>query len=259
MNFKAPQRPLSLSTRLLATEAPPPWGQLTAISIFVISILCFIIAAVLTLPSGLAGATLAEHWLALNIGALLSIIFLILRMRNPGYRGALRFSHPPVSLNLLYFIAWGLLLSFSLDLLGQILTGRILPPLELIDTFALRAELSLVSLFLAILFMMLGQPVVEETLLRGILYPAMRARLRGNYGLLVAIISNALVHTILHNALYGGLGNSADIVQYWLVIIWPLLAGLAFTIARVMSQSTLVAVLVHAGASAGALLKVFLL
>ncbi|MCY3934986.1 MAG: CPBP family intramembrane metalloprotease [Chloroflexi bacterium] len=259
MSFSPPKRPPTLWERLLAMEEPPPWGQFTAISVCTISIFCFIVATIVTLPDGLLFASAEERWLALNLGASLNILLLLFRFRQPKQFAALRFSLPSPLQRVLYFIGWGLLLSFSLDLIGQILTGRILPPLELIDTFTQRVDLSLTAWLLAALFMLAGQPLVEETMLRGILYPAMRARLKGNAGLWVAILSNALAHTILHNALYGGLGRQADLVQYWLVIIAPFLAGFAFTLARVLSQSTLGAVLVHVGASVGALLKVFLI
>lgn len=259
MKFKPPQRPPTLKERLLATEAPPPWGQMTALSTFLFCILCFIVGAFLALPFGMANATLEAQWLALNIGALLTITYLAIRMRQPANRTALRLSHHPGGPTLLYFIAWGLLFSFALDLLGRLLIGRILPPLELIDTYASRADLSILSVVLAAIFMLLGQPLVEETVLRGILYPAMRARLSGTVGFGMALLSSALAHTILHNALYGGLGSERNILQFWLVIIAPLLSGFAFAIARAASQSTLVAILVHVGVGAGALLKLILL
>ena len=259
MTLKPPKRPPSLKARLLAVEAPPPWGQMTALGAFVITIFCFIAGAFLALPFGIANATLEAQWLALNIGALLTIIYLVIRMRQPPQRAALRLSPRHGGPTLLYFIAWGLLFSFALDLLGQALTGRILPPLELIDTYAARAELSVASALLAALFMLLGQPLVEELLLRGLLYPAMRARMSGTGGLGLALLTSALAHTILHNALYGGLGEQIDITQLWLVIITPLLAGFAFAIARAASQSTLAAILVHVGVGGGALLKLILL
>ena len=259
MKVKPPKRPPSLKARLLATEAPPPWGQMTALGAFVITILCFIVGAFLALPFGIADATLEARWLALNLGALLTIIYFAIRMRQPPQRAALRLSPRRGGPALLYFIAWGLLLSFALDLLGQALIGRIRPPLELIDTYAARAELSVASALLAALFMLLGQPLVEEVLLRGLLYPAMRARLSGAVGLGMALLSSALAHTVLHNALYGGLGSERDITQLWLVIITPLIAGFAFGIARAASQSTLATILVHAGAGGGALLKLILL
>lgn len=259
MSFSPPKRPPTIRERLMAAEEPPTWGQFTAIGVCVISIFCFIAATILTLPDGRLLASAEERWLALNLGAALSILMLLYRFRQPAHFAALRFSPPAPLHRMLYFVGWGLLLSFSLDLIGQILTGRILPPLELYDTFTYRAELSLTAWMLVALFMILGQPLVEETMLRGILYPAMRARLKGNIGLWAAILSNALAHIILHNALYGSLGQRADLTQYWLIIIAPFLAGFAFTVARVISQSTLVAILVHVGASIGALLKIFLL
>ena len=255
-----PQRPPSLKERLLTPEAPPPWGQFSALTAFALVILCFILGALIILPAGATETSLEEHWLALMIGALLSLSSFAARFRLPERRAALRLGVNRLrALTLVYFAGWGLLLSFALDLLCQLFVGRILPPPVLSDTFAARAGLSLESALLAIVFLLIGQPLVEEVLLRGILYPALRARASDGIGLIYALLTSALAHTVLHNFLYVSPGSSLSMAQLWLLVIAPLSAGLAFSIARAASQSTLAAILMHAGMGGGALLKLVLL
>lgn len=255
-----PQRPPSLKERLLAPEAPPPWGQFSALTAFALVIFSFILGAIIILPAGVGEATLEDHWLALMLGALFALSSFAARFRLAERRAALRLSlKDQRALTLGYFFGWGLLLSFALDLLCQLLVGRILPPPALSDTIAARAQLSLDSALMAIIFLLVAQPLVEEILLRGILYPALRARAKDSIGLIYALLTCALAHTVLHNFLYVAPGNSLSLEQLWLLVIAPLSAGFAFSIARAASQSTLAAIVMHAGMGGGALLKLFLL
>ncbi len=256
-------KPTGWLTHLRTPEEAPPWGQMSALVALAMVVACFVAGAFLILPLGMATGSLDAHWLALTIGAILTLAYLAFFFRNSTHRAALGkgFRELRGRQSIQYWLAWGFMVSFALDLLGQALIGRIWPPLELWPTFQARlnAELGILSLLLAALFMLVLQPIIEEVVLRGMLYPAMRARIAGESGVWVALISAALAHSILHNALYGSLGAGRDFSEIWLVILLPSISGFTFGMARAISQSTLAAVYCHAGFGVAALAKILLL
>jgi len=90
--------------------------------------------------------------------------------------------------------------------------------------------------------MVFAQPIGEELVFRGVLFPSLRMIFGGWGGLLV----NALVYTAFHAAIYTANTVANGSTALWVSIGIPILHGLIFAAFRAYTGSTRAAIVAHA-------------
>ncbi|MHB8627594.1 MAG: CPBP family intramembrane glutamic endopeptidase [Aggregatilineales bacterium] len=219
--------------RLQAPERAPTWSAVSGI-LFVLAYGVVWIAAqalAVTLTGGnLAIPSDAAQALGALVASLLIAVVVIqwVRRRVPkDWQTALHLetSH---TLPLFMCLLIGLAGAWAIDLLGILLHlkgGQVVPP----AFGALSGQLS-VGWIAAAVTALLAQPIGEELLMRGLLYPSLAAR-AGNLG---AIALTSAIGVILSTLLAGPLP--------WYALIQPALMNVLITGLRVHTQSTQMAI-----------------
>lgn len=229
--------------KLSAAEAPPTWGLLAALLAVVMAFVFMALAGTalaLLFTSPQDPAALLTGWL---IGGTLLIGYIWLTQRTAEARAALRLERSRLPLLIAFGVGFGA--AITLDLVAILFAGRVLPPPEL-ATLGVPASAQWLRI---LLFMLIVQPVAEELLFRGMLYPSLRAA----QGVWAAIITSAAFYGVFHQLLYAAnIGGAAGL---WYNLLEPTLVGVALGGVRAYSQSTRAAVVAHIGVSVFALLK----
>lgn len=223
-------------------EAAPPWGLITAIVAVVIAFVF------LTLVGGTIGLTLLADtpsalpagWLA---GSLLTLAFVLITRRTPEDRRAL--FQPGKGMPLLIAFGIGFGIAVTLDLIAAIFVQQVIRAPELAT---LTSGLALWGI--GGVFMIIVQPLNEELIFRGMLYPALRAA----QGWVVAVVVSSAFYGLFHQLIYSS-PLYAGTLGLWYTLIEPLLAGLVFGLIRAASKSTWAAVAAHVGFGVFAFLK----
>jgi membrane protease YdiL (CAAX protease family) len=221
----------TLFTRLAAPESPPPWRTLDVIITSIVLLgAFFLVGPVITLaivgdPATQPAIAPLVGWI---IGGILTLAYLIFIQRYDS--AALKLGETPISLP--FIMLFGLAVAVTLDVLGLLLTGQIIPATELINA----ARFDSFGWILAFAFMVIIQPITEELIFRGVLLPTLRARIGSWLGLLISILIYGLFHLLAYTP-GSGLNGYALIV--------PFLAGLIFGMVRVYTDSTRAAIITH--------------
>ncbi|MFN8379178.1 MAG: CPBP family intramembrane glutamic endopeptidase [Anaerolineae bacterium] len=244
-----PREPLL--KRLTRIEPAPPWGGGTVIVMIVSAFLLLI-----------AGSFVALTWLPATpeaklfgwgLGGIGLIVLVTVRIRNrPDQRMALRLRPNGTPLPFVLFIAVGFALAF--DLLSLAVTGgAFLNAPELIGA---ETAGSLITWVLAVLVMVVIQPISEELVFRGYAFPWLRSAFGAWPGLLLAAVLSAFLHFLIFPPDYSltqpGLGS---LPVLWFGLILPFLAGLVISSTRAITGSTRAAIVAHAGFGLFAVLK----
>jgi membrane protease YdiL (CAAX protease family) len=248
-----PREPLL--KRMTRLEPAPPWGGGTVILMIVSAFLLLI-----------AGSFFALSWLPATpesklfgwgLGGVAIIALVTLRIRQkPEQREALRLRPSGTPLPFVLFIAVGFALAF--DVLSLAITGgAFLPAPELIGA---EAQSSLVTYALAILVLVVLQPISEELVFRGYAFPWLRVSFGAWGGLLLASALSAFFHFLMFPPDY----RSAypDIGQFpmlWFGLALPFLDALVISATRAITGSTRAAIVAHAGFGLFAVLKLLAL
>lgn len=234
--------------RFARPEPAPPWGVLTAIGA-VLAMFAAIILGTVIADSVLESSpeALMTGW---AIGMVLTILFVaVTRRRTEDDFRALRLrpSRAPLLLLLLGMIG----VAVALDLLSAIITGdQTLATAELLN-FS-RAEVGFFGWMIAFLFLVVLQPVAEELVFRGVLFPALRTGL----GIWTGFFVCAGFHAVFHFAAYPPTPENQTILL-WYGLLLPFLDALVFTGVRAATGSTRAAIVAHAAFGLFALLKVY--
>lgn len=228
-------------------ENPPAWGLLLALAAlvahFVFTALVGPSLTVLVLfpQAEQLSAALLSGWL---VGGLLTVFFVQRIVRTPEAMLDLRLNESPTPLLILFGIGFGA--AVTLDLIAILVAGRVLPPIEL----AALLNPSPLLWILAALFMVLVQPLAEELVFRGMLFPALRAA----QGVWVAILLSSAFYGLFHFLLF-----SSETFNLWYGLLEPMLAGLVIGVTRAATRSTRAAVAVHVGVGVFGLVKTLLI
>lgn len=248
-----PREPLL--KRLTQIEPAPPWGGGTVILMVVSAFLLLI-----------AGSFVALTWLPANPEAKLfgwglgnaGLIGLVtLRIRNrPEQRQALRLLPNGTPLPFVLFIAVGFALAF--DLLSLVITGgAFLVAPELIGA---EAQGSLITWVLAVVVLVVLQPISEELVFRGYAFPWLRAAFGAWPGLLLASALSAFFHFLIFPPDYSlTQPATGSFPALWFGLVLPFLAALVIGATRAITGSTRAAIIAHAGFGLFAVLKLLAL
>ncbi len=234
--------------RLQRDEPAPPWGIFTGLLAFGVAFV-FIALAGVALASFVfppqSPSSLIAGWL---VGSVLLVGYITATQRTPEARAALRLDNK--SLPVLIAFGIGLSAAVVFDLIAIPIAGAILIPPE----FSIyTSNPGVMGWLLAGLFVLAVQPLAEELVFRGVMYPALRAEQR----VWVALFVSAAFYGIFHQLVYPHPAQGA--AGLWYGLIEPLLFGLVLGGIRAASGSTRAAIAAHAGIGAFALLKALLL
>lgn len=243
------QKNESLITRLGRVDFTPPWS---------------LVSAALTIAFGMimiiVGSTFAFVWIGEGtatavVGWAVGCIFMALMVwqTRAKDRAALMLNAPRTPLALILFISIGT--AVAIDIVGLALTSAFLPAPELLGINL--AALNVRDILLAVLFLVVAQPLGEELIYRGVALPAFRAALGSWLGLVVTAAVYGVFHWLsyppAYNATYGAFA------PYWYGLIAPILAGLYFGAVRILSGSTRAAIAAHAAFGLFAIIKLLVL
>jgi membrane protease YdiL (CAAX protease family) len=251
-----------LTTRLGASETPPPWGMAAAIAASVASFAAMIFGASITLtlfcglPANAAYCQAANFqlppavlFIGWGIGVSMTIAFIRFTRNRLAERAALRLQATTTPLFFLLFIGVGL--AITLDIVSRVVTGLRFPNLELLGLYQqialFRQPVDALTWLLAGVFMVLGQPVAEELVFRGVALPALRTAL----GAWPGLVASTILYTVFHLAVYPP--QTADTLGLWHGLAAPFISGLIFTSVRLYTGSTRAAIVTHAAFSLFAL------
>jgi membrane protease YdiL (CAAX protease family) len=250
-----------LIARISATESPPPWTVFSALSSVIAAFASVIIGTALTLITlnnsqygPLAGWT---------VGAIFTIAFVLIRFRKPEEREALRLSAAKSGAGLLQEVFLMLLIGVGLAVALDVISARVAgtspfePELQRPFGEAARAASLLIdypivfiSWIFAIAFMVIGQPISEELIFRGILLPSLRKATGAWPGYIVSALIFAVFHLLAYST------SISDFNSLWHGQILPFIAGLIFGAVRLYTGSTRAAILAHAGFGLFAIVKI---
>lgn len=222
-------------TRIGAPEAPPPWGLGIALT-NAIAAFCALIIGVGVAVSlwGDAQHVLFAGW---SMGAALAAAFVWMTRRKDAERQALQLGEVPVA-TLFMVLLVGLGIAITLDVVSFRLIGQFVSDPELATLYG--QPVTAITWVFAALFMIVMQPVAEELVFRGMIFPVLRKELGGWFGLLV----NAVLYAGFHMLAY--LPQEArDATGLWYGVAVPFIAGLFFGVVRAYTGSTRAAVAAH--------------
>lgn len=232
-----------LLARIGSPEATPAWSLLTALLLLVGAFVAIIVGATigsLLFPD--AQFVLLGGW---TIAALLAIGITLTNLNKPGQREGLRLTQSGALPSAFFILLIGIGLAITLDVILQTVTRVTLPAPELMDAY-FRVQLTQQSiqpltLILALVFMVLLQPLTDELIFRGALLPV----LRSTFGRWPGYIISTLLYAAFHMLLYPPpIPNT--VIAAWYGFMAPLIAGLIFGAVRLHTGSTRAAIFTHA-------------
>jgi membrane protease YdiL (CAAX protease family) len=234
----------SLIKRISTLEPAPPWGLFAAINTVFVSLVAVIAGSLIsyTLLGDQEFYTLVA-WLS---GLMLTIVFVWISRARPEDRIALQLGE--TRSRLLIVLLFSLGMAIAIDAIGLGVSGEFLPTPELSSMYG--ASPGIISWILALVLMLIAQPMAEELVFRGVFYPTTRQVMGAWGGFLVC----ALVYAIFHYVAY-----SSPTTSIWYALVAPLLSGLVISGVRANSGSTRAAIVAHLGFGLFALLKLFVL
>lgn len=243
-------------TRIAQLEPAPPWGMLSAvatvIAMFAAMVIGTTIAVTLLVGQDAASSvalTLTQRpdvlpvgWI---IGSILTVAFVWSGRRRDADRSALRLNVSALPLPFLLLLGVGF--AILLDLISLAVTGQFLPTPEL--HYVAFGDATIGAWTAAVLLLVLAQPITEELVFRGILFPALRAATGAWAGLFLTALLYGTFHLLTYTPPQEGL------VGVWYGLLAPLLAGLVIGGVRAYTGSTRAAIIMHVGFGIFAILK----
>jgi len=240
--------------RIEKLDPAPPWSAFGAILTLVGMFMAMILGSVIGQITFADNTTLALM-LGWSIGSIVTIgIVINTRQRTPEDKKALQLidSRTPLPIVLLFSLG----MAVTIDLILLAITGDFFPTTELFSFFdtpvsgetLIPLDIGFAEWVLAFLFMVLLQPIAEGLVLRGVVYPALRA----NLGAWIGFGTVVLLHSLFHLLAY-----APQQLNIWYGFISPLLVGLVVTYLRASTGSTRASIIAQAGFGLFALLKAF--
>lgn len=241
--------------RITRPEDAPPWNLFTALAVVIALVLSVIIGSNLAnILFGQGAGTLLLGWL---IGMGIAIFFVSTRFsRSPQQTAALRMAPSDRARRLPIVFMFGFGMAITIDLIGLAITGNFWPVPELLGFFLVGSDGGLISLnpglfewAIALVFLLLMQPIAEEAVFRGTLFPSLRAELGPIAGLVIV----SVFHAVFHLVMYAPQGS--DFTLLWYALFTPFLDSLVITAVRADTGSTRAAIVAHAAFGLFAVLK----
>jgi membrane protease YdiL (CAAX protease family) len=182
----------------------------------------------------------------------LTVLFvLVTHRRSPQDFAALRISTSPNGLLLLLLL--GISVAILFDLISWVaVDNQELTSAELLDLNASAMDWG--GWMVALLFMVLLQPIAEELVFRGVMFPALRVVGGAWTGLLMCAGFQAVFHFMAYPP-----SPDNQRVLLWYGLILPFLDALFITGVRASTGSTRAAIVAHAALGLFAVLKVYTL
>jgi membrane protease YdiL (CAAX protease family) len=238
--------------RLAQPEPAPPWSFPAAVASLVAMFAAMVIGSTIAqtlLPD--SPSVLITGW---SIGAALTVIFVMAayHRRSLAHADALRLGPTRARLSLVMLFALGMAITF--DLLSQIVTGEFALAASQLMRFIAGAEIGFFGWVIAFMFMVGLQPAAEEMVLRGMLFPALRAALGAWTGFVICAAFHAAFHFITYPPPPGD-----QTVLLWYGLGLPFLIALVVTGVRAYTGSTRAAIAAHAAFGLFAVLKLLIL
>ncbi|MEO0563962.1 MAG: CPBP family intramembrane glutamic endopeptidase, partial [Chloroflexota bacterium] len=139
----------------------------------------------------------------------------------------------------------------TLDLVAIVITGRVIEPPELSALTSGAAAWLWVLLAVHIVVL---QPVAEELVFRGVLFPALAAA----QNVWLSIFVSGALYGFFHQLLYTYPAQDVAF-GWWYTLAEPLIAGVVFSFLRAGTGSTGAAIAAHVGVGVFGLLKTMLI
>ena len=240
--------------RIEKLDPAPPWSAFGAMLTLIGMFMAMILGSAIGQITFEDNTTLALM-LGWCIGSVVTIgIVINTRQRTAEDKKALQLIDSQTPLPIVLLLSLGMAITIDLILLG--VTGDFFPTTELFSFFdtpvsgetLIPLDVGIVEWILAFLFMVLLQPIAEGLVLRGVVYPALRATL----GAWIGFITVILLHSLFHLLAY-----APQELDIWHGFVAPLLVGLMVTYIRASTGSTRASIIAQAGFGLFALLKAF--
>lgn len=230
--------------RIGRQEAEPPWGFFIAFNTVAMAFVS------LTFIGTLISYSLFDEgpfflpvgWAA---GCLLTILYINISRRND--REHLRLEAR--NSRLLIVLLFGIGMAITFDVAALLINGLFLPAPELLNLVPVRDNPA--AWLVAILLMVLLQPVAEQLLFSGVFFPAAQQAMGAWGGYLLTVIVFGLFHMLVY--------AYPPVLGMWSSLTAPVLAGFVIIGARANSGSTRAAIVAHMAFGLFAVLKFFVL
>jgi membrane protease YdiL (CAAX protease family) len=236
--------------RIGQVEAAPPWGLFGAINTTFVPLVAVVAGTFIALA--LIGEPIEVVTLAAwVIGAAISIAYVRATRQKSDEQAALRLG--TLTSRLLIFLLLGIGMAIVVDIIALAATRQFLPAPELAGLFAIRDSVNILIWLVAIVFMLVLQPVADELVFRGVFFPVAR-QVMGAWG---GLVVSAMVYALFHYLAYPY--PTSEPAGVWYALVSPVLVGLILGSIRANTGSTLAAIVAHAGFGLFALLKLIVL
>lgn len=267
-----------LFARIAQVEAPLPWGAGSAVSVLVASFMAMLVGTTLVLIiTGDSQFTPLLGW-SLGAGLTIAFVLFTRRtetqraalrieqLRYDGFevsksdgrskavvpagsvsRGALgptggSTTMSPLQLTV-FLLLIGVGLAMALDVITGRATGLFLPTPELLrpyqDFYLYGLRTTIPTWILAVLFMVVLQPIAEELVFRGVVLPTLRQSIGSWPGFFIAAALSGAFHLLAYAAPPG------DFAATWYGLVAPFLAAIIFSAVRIYTGSTRAAIITH--------------
>jgi membrane protease YdiL (CAAX protease family) len=229
-----------------APEAAPPWSLTTAALAILVAFIAMIIGTgVVFVWLNTQPYTELAGW---TLGALVILLFIWQTRRRDG--DALRLNTSKTPILLVMFIALGS--AIALDLVSLAVTKQFFPAPEL--QYLNPNALGVLDWVLAIVFMVILQPIAEELIFRGITLPAIRTKLSAWGSILVTAGITGVFHFLVYP-----LTAISPLTPIWYGLVIPIIEGIIFGMVRNSTQSTRAAIAAHIAFGLFAIVKLLTL
>lgn len=230
--------------KILRQQPAPSWSYLSALTGLIAMFLVVVMGT--TIASIILSDTQLTIFVGWCLGMALTIAYVIIS-RGDDVEG-LRLRSMQTRLPLVALFTFGMAILF--DLMSWVFANN----QTLASAELLRVDpqtMSLVGWVIVLIFLVVLQPIAEEMVLRGLMYPALSAALGGTLGFGIT----ALFHGMFHFLAYAPPPTDGRIM-IWYGLILPILQGIVLTAVRALTGSTRASMVAHAMFGIFALLKV---
>lgn len=240
------RREMTLMQKLSIPEAvDPPWSTITA----TFTVLALLITLILIGPAlasfllGLEGTQFPPFMLMLGwtLGEAITIVFVLVnrRSRVESWQ-ALKLGKGFLPLPFVLMV--GVATALAVDLIISLASGQFLPIPEI---YGFQSE-GITGLLIAVLFVVLIQPIAESLVFQGVLLPKLRFIMGPWGGVVITTVVFTLVHYMIFYLTYQP--SYPESTLLWYGVAYPLLAGLMYCLMKVYTDSTRAVIIMRMGA-----------
>lgn len=240
------RREMTLMQKLsIPEEADPPWGvPIAALMVLVLVVTLILVGpALASILLGLDGSQFPPIMLMLGwtIGQAITIAFVLINRRSSVESWqALKLAKGRLPLPFVLMV--GVATALTVDLVISLASGQFLPIPEI---YGFETE-GIAGVLMALLFLVLIQPLAESLVFQAVLLPKLRI-IMGAWG---GVIATTIVFTLLHYGIFylAYQPSYPESTLLWYGIVYPLLAGLMFSLMKVYTDSTRAVIIMRIGA-----------